>query len=288
MIKKIVPFLLLLVAIIGIGYADGEPPYVVINIPENKKDTAQKYLTFDAEVNGKKVNALFDTGSDSAARILKDVATRIGIPPEGGKFDVKIGGIVVKDVPIRCVDKFNTSYPKDIIFGYGFTNKLYAIVDYPSNRALFMPCSNDTSYTDADKIANEKFGELKDDMTVPLVCPDGHILAETTVNGKDKLYFAVDTGWLGFNILTSVAVEKLGVGDKFVKLDLTIGGHDFKKVIFKNTRDPGLERSMAHYKKGGLEFGGIIGVPDFMSKYRIGIDYKEKKLHIGSTKKGED
>lgn len=260
-----------------------DPPFALFDIPFNEKDKTQKYFTFDVEINGKKANVLFDTGSNSAARILQASADRIGVPSGGGKVDIKIGDIVLKDSSIRCVKSFTTNYPKDIILGYGVIKNLYAIIDYPTNRALLFPCTAETSYEMARKIANEKFGEQKSEVVLPLISPDGHILVEATVRGQ-KFHFAIDTGWLGFNILTSNAAKALGASEKMARLDMTIDGHEYKNIVFKNKPVPILEQAVAGYKKSGQNFGGILGVPDFLGHYIVGIDYKEKKLHLGSIK----
>lgn len=283
---KKIAFILIAVELLSVsGFGGGDQPCTVVTIPVNEKDAGQKFLTFDIEVNGKTVKALLDTGSVAPAMILKTSAPNAGVPPEGGKYDVKIGDIVLKDVAIRCTEKFNTSYPKDIIFGAGVAKRLYTIIDYPSNRALFYPCVEGTSYADADKRAKERFGELQSEAVLSLVCPEGHILTGVTIPGKEKLFFAVDTGWLGHNILTTEAVKRWGISGEKVNLDITIDGHEFKQILFKNTRVQGLEHEIPKYGQKGLIFGGILGVPRFMVTHRIGIDYRENKLHIGFSKK---
>ena len=287
MMNRVLAAFLATTALLLTGLSGGNPPEKAITIPFNEKDKSQKYLTFDVEINGKSMNALYDTGAVVAARLLKNSAERNGIPIEGGGYDIKIGDILLKGMPIRCVDRFKTNYCKDIILGQGVIKNLYAVIDFPTNRALFIPCSKETSYAEADKRAKELFGDVLREVAIPLVSPEGHILVAASLPGKEKLHFAVDTGWLGYSFLTSEATRRWGITGQMVRLDLVMEGETFKQTLFKNKSDASMEREVLNFRKHGLNFGGILGVPDFLGLYRIGIDYKEMKMHVGFPKKEE-
>lgn len=260
-----------------------EPKSAIVTIPANK------FFMFDAEINGKPIKIFLDTGG-AISKVWKETAKRIGIPQNGGKFDVKIGDVVVKNEPIviDTHDNGYTQYGMEAFFGNQFAKRLFMICDYPSSRALFVSAEGGINYSEANTVAEKKLGAVEEDVVVPfIVSKSGHILVEGELNGKEKIHLVVDTGGAEGNVFTAPTYAKLGItykqGTTSAIDKMTIAGHDFGKTTFKHFKINGLEQSIASFAKEGLTLGGLLGT-DFLKKYRVGFDYAEKKLHIGTFK----
>ncbi len=116
--------------------------------------------------------------------------------------------------------------------------------------------------------------------------PRGHVMVPVSVNGKNGLQFALDTG-AGGHVLKPATADALDIElrdpppnahvqgahakyqAKFAELDtLSVGG-----LTAKNQRTAVID--VAHVERNLFELDGVLGIP-FIGDYRIAIDFKNQ------------
>ena len=224
---------------------------------------ADEYLpAVSMEVNGRKINAIIDTGGDifyldetvASSLNIKTISTVKGTYAGGisvetgyGKLDsISLNGVTIKSVPVILapIKQFSAIYNNEIeidgIITTAVLKQFLATMDYPNSRLILRP-RNQAGRTLLQQYTS-KYKKTKD---VPFTLATSHFMtAKGSINGKESLNFFMDSG---------LASEKTGL------------------ILLEQTMSfTGIPMLKAQKKPDDLDNVGGLGGSDFeVSEFRI-------------------
>ncbi len=175
------------------------------------------------EVNGVRLNAIFDTGADMLV-IDDEVAARLGVTTVAsaagsfggglsatvgfGKVDsARLGGVSLQQVPVMTMPTkrftFDPARPLEAIVGTGWLRQFLATVDYRSGTLKLRERTPEQRAAIRRELAGKIAAEI------PFALDLTHLMyARGSLNGKDGLTYFIDSG-LGMNAVMTAPIQTL-------------------------------------------------------------------------------
>jgi predicted aspartyl protease len=277
--------------------AFGNKEYAVVKAPDQPAAIplrkALNLIFADVKINGKgPYNFVVDTGASQTAlseKLAKDLGLKVitstvlhGVGGTGKansniyRIDqLQIGEVSVGDLPVGTFDDPVISQLADGIIGTSMLADFIVTINYPDGRMELT--HKPVSTPDA----------------IPVWCVSNMLLLPADANGKPG-NFIVDTGAIT-SVLSLGMANAMGINEKTpgALVDLGIAGVGgaqgitlmLPPVTLKTTRqaEP-LSQALAIDLKEvskmlGTEISGVAGF-DFLSKYKLTIDYYKAEIHL--------
>lgn len=235
-----------------------------------------------------------------SAKVAKGFAAGSGSDIGYGKINkVKIGDIVVENIPVSISDMSNISekvfsgFQIDGIIGTRFLMHFISTIDYKNEKLILRRSTRENRKKFQDKLKNGKYKEI------PFILVATHlILADGSFNGKNTGKYFIDTGLAGAGILSSEkrmedsgvkinwddSITGAGVGGDAEGLrvlieEVALGTGD--NIIVKNNV-PGviLKEELAMFDgQLGVDVSGLIS-HDFFKGSALTLDFETMLLII--------
>ncbi len=255
---------------------------VASDIPFNLEENI---ILVKGNVNGRgPYTFIVDTGATETV-ITPSTAERIGIPSMPWGSDQRVGTVesislgeamaknlrvYIFDPPQALTLRLDSGIDYQGILGFNFLSQFLISIDYQAKKISL----------DSAPLISQAETVGRDTFQLPFELKDHHIHIQGRINDKGPIDFLVDTGAAQSVLIPKIA-RQLGITGKPLKHPensswaehATIGlGHDLKAedvpvLIFIPT-------TAAMY---GISYDGILGY-DFLSKFKVSIDYKNKVL----------
>jgi len=266
-------------------------------------------IIVEASVNGEKGNFIFDTG---AAKLILNSkyynggennfgksTTGINGQTEEAKYETvkrfQMGGIQKKNINtvILSLNHLERVIEMDVhgLIGYNFFYKYEVIFDYQNQELFFLK----TDRKGQVRIKNIYHYLIPPTDSISIKLRKHFPCIDVEIAGQ-KLRLALDSG-AQINLLDEKKIAQIGThfqengkvklvgidGKKLNVLEGNLSEFWLKDILFDNMRT--VIGNMLHLNKSNqTRFDGILGA-EFLSKYRIAINYRKKKLYIWDTQK---
>ena len=279
---------------------------------------ADEYLpAVSMEVNGRKINAIIDTGGDifyldettASSLNIKTISTAKGTYAGGisvetgyGKLDsISLNGITIKSVPVILapIKQFSAIYNNEIeidgIITTAILKQFLATMDYPNSRLILRPRN------EAGRILLQRYtSKYKKTKEVPFTLTTSHFMtAKGSINGKESLNFFMDSGLASEKtglILLEQTMSFTGIPMPKAQKKLDdvggLGGSDFEVSEFRINQfrlgdlpaekniwaeHGALEAAFNFEESRGFIIDGLVS-HNFLKKYSWTIDFDRMKM----------